>query len=72
MSDTTREEFSSAVAAAISSVHHLYREVARLIAELREALSEEPGALTPVRGSADGKSRLNPKGFGLDPISWTV
>ena len=63
MSDTTREEFSSAVAAAISSVHHLYREVARLIAELREALSEEPGALTPVRGSADGKSRLNPKGF---------
>ena len=63
MSDTTREEFSSAVAAAISSVHHLYREVALLIAELRAALREEPGALTPVGGSADGKSRLNPKGF---------
>ena len=63
MSDTTREEFASAVAAAISSVHHLYREVERLIAELREALGEEPGALIRVRGSADGKSRLNPKGF---------
>ena len=63
MSDTTREEFASAVAATISSVQHLYREVARLIEELREALREEPGAFISVRGSADGKSRLNPTGF---------
>ena len=63
MSDITREEFASAVAATISSVHHLYREVARLIEGLRDALSEEPGALIPVRGSAIGKSRLNPTGF---------
>ena len=63
MSDITRENFASAVAATISSVHHLYREVARLIEELREALGEEPGALIRVRGSADGKSRLNPRGF---------
>ena len=63
MSDTTREEFASAVAATISSVQHLYREVARLIEDLRDALGEEPGALIRVRGSADGKSRLNPRGF---------
>ena len=60
MSDITREEFASAVATTISSVHHLYREVARLIKGLRDALSEEPGALIPVRGSAIGKSGLNP------------
>ena len=60
MSDITREEFASAVAATISSVYHLYREVARLNKELRDDLSEEPGALTPVRGSAVGKSGLNP------------
>ena len=63
MSDITREEFASAVAATISSVHHLYREVTRLIEGLRDALSEEPGALIPVRGSAVGKSRLNPARF---------
>ena len=39
MSDITREGFASAVAATIASVHHLYREVARLNVELREALS---------------------------------
>ena len=38
MSDITREGFASAVAATIASVHHLYREVARLNVELREAL----------------------------------
>ncbi len=63
MSDITREEFASAVAATTSSVHHLYREVTRLIEGLRDALSEEPGALIPVRGSAVGKSRLNPARF---------
>ena len=60
MSDITREGFASAVAATIASVHHLYREVARLNVELREALGEEPGALISVRGSSFGKSGLNP------------
>ena len=63
MSDTTREEFASAVAATISSVQHLYREVERLIEELRAALVEEPGALIRVGGSADGKSRLKSTRF---------
>ena len=63
MSDITREGFASAVAATIASVHHLYREVARLNVELREALSEEPGALISVRGSSFGKPRVNPTRF---------
>ena len=50
MSDITREEFASAVAATISSVHHLYREVTRLIEGLRDALSEEPARLFPCAG----------------------
>lgn len=37
MNNITREEFTSAVAATITSVHHLYREVARLDVELRQA-----------------------------------
>ena len=61
MSDITREEFASAVAATITSVHHLYREVARLNVGLREALSEGADALVPVRGSSTvGKSGFNP------------
>ena len=63
MSDITREGFASAVAATIASVHHLYREVVRLNVELREALSEEPGALISVRGSSFGKPRVNPTRF---------
>ena len=63
MSDITQEGFASAVAATIASVHHLYREVARLNVELREALSEEPGALISVRGSSFGKPRVNPTRF---------
>lgn len=63
MNNITREEFASAVAATITSVHHLYREVARLNVELREALSEEPGALVSVRGSSFGKPRINPRRF---------
>jgi hypothetical protein len=55
MSDITREEFAAAVAAAVSSVHHLYREVDRLIVGLRDALAAEPCPLTPVRGTL-GKS----------------
>lgn len=63
MNDIAREEFASAVAATITSVHHLYREVARLNVELREALSEEPSALVPMRGSSFGKPRVNPTRF---------
>jgi hypothetical protein len=51
MSDITREQFASAVAVAISSVQHLYREVDRLIVGLRDALAEEPNPLVPVRGT---------------------
>ena len=56
MSNTiTREQFASAVASAISSVHHLYHEVDRLITGLRESLAEEPESLNPIRGTF-GKS----------------
>jgi hypothetical protein len=55
MSDITRDEFASAVAAAISSVQHLYREVDHLIVGLRHMLAEEPNSLIPVRGTL-GKS----------------
>lgn len=51
MSTLSREEFASAVAAAISSVHHLYREINHLIVGLREMLEEEPHSLKPVRGT---------------------
>jgi hypothetical protein len=51
MSDITREQFASAVAAAISSVQHLYREVDRLIVGLRDALAKEPNPLAPMRGT---------------------
>jgi hypothetical protein len=59
MSDITREQFASAVEAAISSVHHLFREVDRLIVGLRESLAEEPNPLTLVRGTL-GKSGRDP------------
>lgn len=55
MSDLTEEQFRNAVAAAISGVEHLYREVDLLIAGLREALAEEPEPLTLKRGTL-GKS----------------
>jgi hypothetical protein len=49
MSSTiTREQFASAVASAISSVHHLYREVDRLMSGLRDRLADEPDSLSPV------------------------
>lgn len=51
MSNTiTREEFASAVASAISSIHHLYREVDRLITGLRERLVEEADPLSFLVG----------------------
>lgn len=51
MSEITREEFASAVSAAITSVHHLYKEIDRLMVGLRDALAEEPSALVPLRGT---------------------
>jgi hypothetical protein len=59
MTDLTREQFRAAVVAAISSVHHLYREVDRLVLSLREALSEEPNPLVAMRGLS-GKSGKDP------------
>jgi hypothetical protein len=51
MSNTiTREEFASAVASTITSVHHLYREVDRLITGLRDRLVEEPDSLPFLAG----------------------
>ena len=55
MSEFSREQFASAVSAAITSFQHLAREVDRLVVDLREALAEGPDALTPVRGTL-GKS----------------
>src|ERR1035441_6417369 len=55
----TREEFASAVASTITSVHHLYREVDRLITGLRDRLVEEPDSLPFLAGvfSKAGGSR---------------
>jgi hypothetical protein len=51
MSNTiTREEFASAVGSTISSIHHLYREVDRLITGLRDRLVEEPDSLSFLVG----------------------
>jgi hypothetical protein len=60
MSDITREQFAAAVAAAISSVYHLYREVDRLLVGLRDALAEEPIPLAPVRGTFSAKAGRDP------------
>jgi hypothetical protein len=46
----TREDFASAVASAISSVHHLYREVDRLITGFCAQLAEEPDSLVLLPG----------------------
>jgi len=51
MSNITREEFAAGVAAAVSSVHHLYREIDRLFVGLREALADGPDQLIPVPGT---------------------
>src|SRR5579863_1682749 len=50
-SSITREEFASAVVSTILSIHHLYREVDRLITGLREQLAEEPNSLTVLAGA---------------------
>ena len=50
-SELTSEQFRAAVAAAISGVEHLYREVDLLIARLHEELAEEPEPLTLKRGT---------------------
>lgn len=49
--NTPQEQFASAVASAISSVHHLYREVDRLISGLYDRLAEEPDSLIRVTGT---------------------
>lgn len=51
MSDITREQFAEAVAAAISSVHHLYREVYRLMSGLRDDLADAEPSFRVMRGS---------------------
>jgi hypothetical protein len=51
VNDISREQFASAVTAAVSSVHHLYREVNRLIFGLRDLLGEPPESLVPVSGT---------------------
>src|SRR3990170_8469044 len=51
MSELTSEQFRAAVAAAISGVEHLYREIDLLIARLREELAEEPEPLVLKRGT---------------------
>jgi len=55
MTDITREQFASAVAAAVSSVHHVYRALDRLLLELRQSLAEPPTPLVYVHGTV-GKS----------------
>lgn len=51
MNDLTQEQFQTAVAAAISGVEHLYRQVDLLIARLRERLADEPEPLALKRGT---------------------
>lgn len=60
MSDITREQFASAVAAAISSVHHVYRALDRLMLELRQSLAEPPTPLAHMPGTGGGKSGRDP------------
>src|ERR1700734_1330203 len=51
MSNTmTRKEFASAVVSTISSIHHFYREVDRLITGLRDRLAEQPDSLKLLPG----------------------
>jgi hypothetical protein len=51
MDDVARKQFAEAVAASVSSVQHLYREVDRLIAVLRDAFLEEPDPFRVVPGT---------------------
>jgi hypothetical protein len=51
VSSLDRIQFAAAVAAAISGVHHLYREVDRLIASLQESIGKAPDSLAIVRAT---------------------
>jgi hypothetical protein len=51
MTEITREQFASAVAAAVSSVYHLFRQVDRLVDELRSGLADGSEPLTPLPGT---------------------
>ena len=55
MNELTKEQFRAAVVGGISGLEHLYREVAHLVARLREALAKEPEPLALKRGTF-GKS----------------
>ena len=55
MNELTQEQFRAAVVGGISGLEHLYREVAHLVARLREALAKQPEPLALKRGTL-GKS----------------
>lgn len=57
MAPLKREEFASAVATTLSSVHHLYREIHRLIGALRDGLAESPDPLVFFGGTAARSGR---------------
>lgn len=57
MAQLTREDFASAVSATLSSVHHLYREIHRLVGALREGLAESPDTLVFFGGTAARSGR---------------
>ncbi len=48
----SREQFREAVASTVGSVHHFYREVARLYTALREAIQSEPDPFMALGGYA--------------------
>jgi hypothetical protein len=57
VSELTRQQFASAVSATLSSVHHLYREIHRLISGLKEQLGETPDPLTLFGGTVARSGR---------------
>src|SRR4051794_20657093 len=57
MADLTQAEFATAVRAAVSGVQHLYREVDRLNAALREALQSDPEPFVRFGGAPVKQAR---------------
>jgi hypothetical protein len=57
VSDISREQFASSVSATLFGVHHLYRELHRLIAGLRDALKGGSSPLGLVVGNTPGRGR---------------
>lgn len=62
MENVSRSEFAESVSAAIASVRHFYREVDRLVVNLREVLLEEPDSLKVVRGSTGKGTSVKQQG----------